>query len=167
ASGKFEDIAIETWEYDIHLKVYGAIYCSRAALPHLKKSSAGRIINTTTWGGKATPGGTMPTSLSRAAGISLTKAMSKDYAAEGILVNTVCVGVIKSGQTERIYESQKAGNDSLTLDEFYGRIGSMVPMGRVGESEEVGDVIAFLASERASYVTGAAINIDGGQSPVV
>ncbi len=167
AAGKFEDIAIETWEYDIRLKVFGAIHCSRAALPHLKKSAAGRIINTTTWGGKATPGGTMPTSLSRAAGISLTKAMSKDYAADGILVNTVCVGVLKSGQTDRIFQAQKAANASLTLDDFYGGIGSMVPLGRIGESEEVGDVIAFLASERASYVTGAAINIDGGQSPVV
>jgi NAD(P)-dependent dehydrogenase (short-subunit alcohol dehydrogenase family) len=167
AAGKFEDIAIDTWKYDIQLKVYGAIYCSRAALPHLKKSSTGRIINTTTWGGKATPGGTMPTSLSRAAGISLTKAMSKDYAADGILVNTVCVGVLKSGQTERIFEAQRANDPALTLDGFYSRIGAGVPMGRVGESEEVGDVIAFLASDRASYVTGAAINIDGGQSPVV
>ncbi|MFP6680010.1 MAG: SDR family oxidoreductase [Dehalococcoidia bacterium] len=167
ASGKFEDVAIATWEYDIQLKVYGAIYCSRAALPYLKKSSAGRIINTTTWGGKATPGGTMPTSLSRAAGISLTKAMSKDYASEGILVNTVCVGVIKSGQTERIFQAQQASNGSLTSEEFYAGIGAMVPLGRIGESDEVGDVIAFLASERASYVTGAAVNIDGGQSPVV
>lgn len=167
AAGKFEDIAIETWEYDIKLKVYGAIYCSRAALPHLKKSSAGRIINLTTWGGKATPGGTMPTSLSRAAGISLTKAMSKDYAADGILVNTVCVGVIKSGQTDRIFDAQRAANPDLTQDAFHARIGAGVPLGRIGESEEVGDVIAFLASERASYVTGAAVNIDGGQSPVV
>ena len=109
----------------------------------------------------------MPTSLSRAAGISLTKAMWKDYAADGILVNTVCVGVLKSGQTERIYEAQREADPSLTLDDFYGGIGAGVPLGRVGESEEVGDVIAFLASERASYVTGAAINIDGGQSPVV
>lgn len=167
AAGKFEDIAIDIWKYDIQLKVYGAIYCCLAALPHLKKSSAGRIINLTTWGGKATPGGTMPTSLSRAAGISLTKAMSKDYAADGILVNTVCVGVIKSGQTQRIFEAQREANSSLTEGSFNDRIGGMVPLGRIGESEEVGDVIAFLASERASYVTGAAINIDGGQSPVV
>ena len=167
ASGKFEDISIDTWKSDIQLKVYGAIYCCRAALPHLKKSGAGRIINLTTWGGKATPGGTMPTSLSRAAGISLTKAMSKDYAADGILVNTVCVGVIKSGQTQRIFEAQREANPSLTEDDFNDRIGGMVPLGRIGESEEVGDVIAFLASERASYVTGAAINIDGGLSPVV
>ena len=109
----------------------------------------------------------MPTSLSRAAGISLTKAMSKDYAADGILVNTVCVGVIKSGQTQRIFEAQRKANPSLTEDAFNNHIGGMVPLGRIGESEEVGDVIAFLASERASYVTGAAINVDGGQSPVV
>ncbi len=109
----------------------------------------------------------MPTSLSRAAGISITKGMSKDYEADGMLVNTVCDGVIKRRQTRRIVETQREANSSLTEDDFNDRIGGMVPLGRIGESEEVGDVIAFLASERASYVTGAAINIDGGQSPVV
>jgi len=77
------------------------------------------------------------------------------------------VGVIKSGQTDRIFETLREANPSLTRDDFHARIASTVPLGRIGESEEVGDVIAFLASERASYVTGTAINIDGGQSPVV
>ena len=66
-----------------------------------------------------------------------------------------------------MFQAQQASNGSLTLEEFYAGIGAMVPLGRIGESDEVGDVIAVLASERASYVTGAAVNIDGGQSPVV
>lgn len=149
--------------YDLRLKVYGAIYASQAAIPHMQAAGGGRIINITTGGGKAPGAGSLPTSLSRAAGIGLTKAMSKDLAAENILVNTVCIGLIKAGQHERRVEAM----EGVTIDEHYERMGSRVPLGRVGEAEEAGDVICFLASERASYVTGASVNIDGGMAPVV
>ena len=105
--------------------------------------------------------------MSRAAGIALTKALSKDYAADNILVNTVCIGLIKSAQNEGQWERARAERPGLTLDVWYVERGEGVPLGRVGESEEAGDVIAFLASERASYITGVAINIDGGTSTVV
>ncbi|MBM3140594.1 MAG: SDR family oxidoreductase [Chloroflexi bacterium] len=167
AAAKFEDVADETWAGDIGLKVYGAIYCTRAVLPHMKAAGGGRVVNITTPGGKAAGGNSLPTSLSRAAGIALTKAMSRDYAADNILVNTVCIGLIKAGQHERRYERAQERNPSMTLDEFYAQIGERVPLGRVGEAHEAGDVICFLASARASYVTGASINIDGGSSPVV
>jgi 3-oxoacyl-[acyl-carrier protein] reductase len=167
AAAKFEDVTDDTWETDLGIKVYGAIYCSRAALPHMKAAGGGRVINITTPGGKAAGGNSLPTSMARAAGIALTKAMSRDYAADGILVNTVCIGLIKSGQHERRYERMQERNPSMTLDQMYERMGERVPLGRVGEAAEAGDVICFLASERASYVTGASINIDGGSSPVV
>ena len=109
----------------------------------------------------------MPTSVSRAAGVALTKAMSKEFAADNILVNTVCIGLIKSGQHETRFNAMQETQPDLTLDKFYANMGSRVPLGRVGEGEEAGDVIAFLASERASYLTGIAVNIDGGTSPVV
>lgn len=168
AAGVFDTVPDETWDYDIHLKVYGAIYCSRAAIPHMRQRGAGRIINITTPGGKgAAGGGSLPTSLSRAAGIALTKAMSKDYAAENILVNTVCIGLIKSGQWERRWAAEAEDNPSLTLDGWYERAGSRVPLGRVGEAREAGDLICFLASERASFISGTAVNVDGGAAPVV
>ena len=167
AAGKFEDVENETWDTDLGIKVYGAIHCSRAALPHMKQRGGGRIINATTPGGKASAGGSLPTSLSRAAGISLTKAMSKDYAADNILINTICVGILKSRQHRRRWEAANAQDSSLTLDKFYNNMGGRVPVGRIGEAREAGDVICFLASERASYITGASINVDGGSSPVV
>ena len=167
AAAKFEDVADKTWETDLGIKVYGAIYCSRAVLPHMKAAGGGRIINITTGGGKAPGAGSLPTSMARAAGIALTKAMSRDYAADNILVNTVCIGVIKSGQHVRRYEREQERNPSATLDQFYERMGERVPLGRVGEAAEAGDVICFLASQRASYVTGTSVNIDGGSSPVV
>lgn len=153
--------------YDLKLKVYGAVYASQAAIPHLRAAGGGRIINITTGGGKAPGAGSLPTSLSRAAGIGLTKAMSRDLAADNILVNTVCIGLIKAGQHERRVEAMQDTTPELTVDEHYERMGTRVPLGRVGEAQEAGDVICFLASERASYVTGASINVDGGTAPVV
>ncbi|MBM4410108.1 MAG: SDR family oxidoreductase [Chloroflexi bacterium] len=167
AAHKFEDVSDEVWETDLGIKVYGAVYCSRAVIPYMKAAGGGRIINTTTGGGKAPGAGSLPTSMARAAGIALTKAMSRDYAPDNILVNTVCIGLIKSGQHERRYERMQERDPSATLEQFYSGMGERVPLGRVGEAAEAGDVICFLASERASYVTGASINIDGGSSPVV
>ena len=158
-----DETSDEVWDYDINLKVYGAIRCSRIAVKHMKKQGGGRIINITTPGGKAPGPSSVPTSVSRAAGIALTKAMSKDLASDNILVNTVGVGLIKSGQHRKRWESSQNGS----LDDFYENMGQRVPMGRVGEASEVGSVVAFLASERSSYVTGASINVDGGTSPVV
>ncbi len=151
---------------DFNLKVMGAIYCTRHAIEHLRKTR-GAICNTTTPGGKAPGPGSQPTALSRAAGISLTKTWSKEFAADGVRVNTVCVGLLKSRQHERRAERMQEKDSDLTLDGLYERMGATVPMGRVGEAREAGDVIAFLCSDIASYVTGTAINVDGGTSPVV
>ena len=110
----------------------------------------------------------MPTSISRAAGIAITKGLSKDLATDNILVSTVCIGLIKSGQHQRRYDVRVQSEPNLTLDTFYDQLADgRVPLGRVGEAEEAGDVIAFLASERASFLTGIAVNLDGGASAVV
>ncbi len=167
AAAKFENVDDGTWEGDLGIKVYGAIYCARAVVPLMRAAGGGRIINIATPGGKAPGAGSLPTSLARAAGLALTKAMSKDYAADNILVNSVCIGLIKSGQHERRYEAAQERNPSQTLDEFYDAMGARVPLGRVGEAHEAGDLICFLASARASYITGTAVNVDGGTSPVL
>jgi 3-oxoacyl-[acyl-carrier protein] reductase len=158
----FESVSDELWEADLDLKLHGAIRTIRAALPHLKKSRAGRIINVTTPAGKQPGAKSLPTSVSRAAGIALSKALSKDLAEYRILVNTVSVGVLKSGQHER--RAQKLGVD---VERHYQDIGKNVPLGRVGEADEAAHVIVFLASGLASYVTGASINVDGGTSGAV
>lgn len=160
--GNFLEINDGKWTEDLELKVFGAIRCSRLAIPHMKKRGGGRIINITTSGGKQPGAGSMPTTLSRAAGLALTKALSKEFAADNILVNTVCIGKIKSGQHERRYT-----RDGISADEYYGKMSKDVPMKRVGEAEEVASVIVFLASDAASYVTGSSINLDGGISGVL
>lgn len=161
AANRFEEIDDAAWDADLELKLHGAIRTTRAALPHLKREG-GRIINITTPGGKTPPAGSLPTSVSRAAGIALTKALSKELAEHRILVNTVCVGLIKSAQQDR-----GAARRGLSPDEHYQKLGKSVPLQRVGEAEEVANVITFLVSAAASYVTGTSINVDGGSSSVV
>ncbi len=163
---RFEDMTNKMVEQDFTLKVMGAIYCTRYTLPYLKETN-GAICNTTTPGGKAPAAGSQPTALSRASGISLTKSWSKEFAEYGVRVNTVCVGVLKSRQHQRRWEAARERNPNRTLEQEYEMMGQRVPLGRVGEASEAGDVIAFLCSARASYVTGASVNVDGGNAPVV
>ena len=166
---EFEEVSDEDWDYDFELKVWGAVRLIRESIPEMRRVGGGRIINVTNLGGRTPGPASMPTSISRAAGIGITKGLSKDLAKDNILVSTVCIGLVKSGQHERRYQRLIETNPSLTMDQFWDdtvqRRG--VPLGRMAEANEAGDVITFLASERASYLTGIAVNIDGGTSAVV
>ena len=159
AFAKVNDAA---WQKDIDVKVFAQIRTARAAVPHMQKQGGGRIINLNMVGAKQPFAGSFPTTVSRAAGLALTKALSKEYAADNILVNAVAVGKIKSKQQER-----RAARTGLPVEEHYTRTGKTVPLGRMGEAAEVANVIAFLASDAASYVTGCCINVDGGASGVL
>jgi len=169
ATGPFLDTDDESWTRDLDVKLFGAIRCIREVVPHMQSQRWGRIVNLTNLAARAPAARSVPTSVTRAAGIALTKALSKEYAADNVLVNTVCIGLIKAGQHERRYSLALASDPNLTMDQFYDRMAQRAgnPMGRVGETREAADVITFLVSERASYITGVAINIDGGTSPVV
>jgi 3-oxoacyl-[acyl-carrier protein] reductase len=160
--GAFESVSDEAWQADLDLKLFGAIRLARMAIPHMKRQGGGRIINITNIGAKQPRAQTMPTTVTRAAGLAFTKALSKEYAADKILVNTVCIGLIRAGQHER-----KAAASGVPLEKLYADLGKDIPLGRVGLAEEVANVIAFLASEAASYVTGTSINLDGGTSAVL
>ena len=160
--GAFLELTDDEWSADLELKVFGAIRCTRLAVPYMKKQGGGRIVNITISGAKQPGAQSYPTSVSRAAGLALTKALSKEFAADNILVNTVCIGKIKSGQHERRYEKE-----GVSADAYYEQLSKDIPMGRVGEPEEVANVIAFLVSDAASYVTGTSINLDGGISGVL
>ena len=162
ARGKFLEVDDAAWNTDLGLKVFGAIRCTRLAVPHMKKQGGGRIVNITISTAKQPGAESMPTSVSRAAGLAITKALSREFAADNILVNTVCIGKIKSGQHERRYTRQR-----VSADEYYREAARDIPLGRVGEAEEVANVIAFLVSDAASYVTGTSINLDGGMSGVL
>jgi 3-oxoacyl-[acyl-carrier protein] reductase len=160
----FEQADDETWREDLEVKLYGAIRCTRLVLPHMRQYGGGRIINMTTIGGKQPSARSLPTSVTRAAGIDLTKALANEYAPDNILVNTICLGRLKSAQWTRRWQAEFS---HMTLDEFYAKQGEAIPLKRLGEAEDVADLICFLASERARYITGTAINLDGGVSGAV
>jgi NAD(P)-dependent dehydrogenase (short-subunit alcohol dehydrogenase family) len=164
AGAAFDSLTDQDWLPDIDLKLMAAIRCSQAALPAMRAAGGGRIINVTHVGGKAPGANSMPSSVTRAAGIALTKAMSRDLAKDNILVNTVCVGLIKSGQIERAARARFPGD---ALDVAYSKMGAALPLARVGESREVAAMIAFLASGVGGYITGASINVDGGMGATV
>jgi NAD(P)-dependent dehydrogenase (short-subunit alcohol dehydrogenase family) len=157
SAASFEGVDDDAWQYDFDLKVMGAIRFCRLVIPSMKARGGGAIINVTTIGGKTPVAKALPTSLTRAAGINLTKSLSKEYAADQIRVNTICLGVVKSAQWTRRFK----GGD---LNAFYADMAKTrgVPLGRLGEAEEFADLVAFLASERAKWITGTAINFDGG-----
>ena len=164
AAARFEDVDDEAWDDDLQLKVFGAIRCTRAAIPHLRAAGGGAIVNMTTVGGKQPGEASVPTSVSRAAGIGLTKALSKDLAADGIRVNTVMLGSIRSMQWERRWRNARSDE---SLEAYYTKMGDGIPLGRVGRAEEVADLVAFLVSPRAAYITGTSIAIDGGRGDVI
>jgi 3-oxoacyl-[acyl-carrier protein] reductase len=160
--GPFLEVKDETWQQDLDLKVYGAIRASRLVIPYMKKQGGGRIVNISTVAGKQPGAASGPTSVSRAAGLALTKALSKEYASDNILVNAVCIGKVRSGQHER-----RIAREKLDPAVYYAKVSEEIPMKRVGEPGEVANVIAFLVSDAASYVTGSSIHLDGGMSGVL
>ncbi len=159
AAAPFEKVDDRAWQEDIDLKLMAAIRFCRLVIPLMKQRGGGRIVNVTTVGGKAPAPRALPTTVTRAAGINLTKSLAHEYAADRICVNTVCLGLAKTAQIAR-----RAKGD---LDEHWRELAKRVPLGRVGEPEEFADLVAFLVSARAGYITGTAVNFDGGMSAVV
>ena len=161
-NAKFEEITDEVWREDIDQKVFAAIRLTRVAWPGMKERKWGRVINVLNIGSKAPRAGSAPTTISRAAGAALTKVLSHEGAPHVILVNAMLVGFIESDQ-----HVQRAAKEGIALSEYVGRRAKDIPLKRIGRAEEFANLACFLASDAASYITGTAINVDGGHSPVM
>ena len=157
--GTFETLTDEDWQADLDVKLFSMIRCSRAALPHLRARGGGRIVNINAVFGKYPDPAFFATSVNRAACLSFTKALAIELAPDGILVNSVNIGYVETPQWERIHERRAPG---LSREEFLRRTAADVPLGRFGTPEEVAAVVAFVVSERASYLTGTSIDVAGG-----
>ena len=164
ARSAFASITDEEWQADLDLKLFAAIRLARAVFDDMRARKFGRIVNVLNTGAKAPPAGGAPTAVSRAAGMALTKALSAEGAPDNVLVNALLVGRIESAQWERRHAD--AGDDE-TLEAYYERMGAELPMGRYGTAQEFANIACFLVSDAGSYITGTAINVDGGLSPVV
>ena len=162
ATGEFESASDAIWQADFELKLFAAIRLARLAIPLMKQQGGGRIINITNIGAKQPRANSMPTTVTRAAGLAFTKALSKELAPHQILVNTVCIGSVRAAQHDT-----KAAKAGIAPEQLYANMAKDIPLGRVGRAEEVANAIAFLASGAASYITGSSINLDGGTSAVL
>jgi NAD(P)-dependent dehydrogenase (short-subunit alcohol dehydrogenase family) len=162
----FETVTDEDWQGDLDLKLFAAIRTIRAVLPGMRQRKWGRIVNVLNIGAKAPNANSAPTSVSRAAGMALTKALSHENAPHGVLVNAMLVGLIESDQWVRRHKT--AAGEGKTYEEFIaGMAKGRIPLGRMGKAEEFARMACFLCSDAGSFITGVAINVDGGASPVV
>ena len=157
--GSFAELSDEDWRHIIDLNLMSHVRVSRAAVPHMKEAGGGSIVYISSIFGRELGGaGLSLYNTTKSALISLSKVMAQELTPEGIRVNTVAPGSIRfeGGSWDRRVKERP--------DEMEQFIEENLPIGRFGRVEEVGDTVAFLCSERASLITGACINVDGGQS---
>jgi NAD(P)-dependent dehydrogenase (short-subunit alcohol dehydrogenase family) len=162
SAGRIEAVPDAEWIADLELKVMAAVRLVRLTVPHLRAAGGGSVVNVLNIGSKAPGAGSLPTSASRAAGLALTKSLSKELGPDQIRVNAVLIGLMESGQWRR--RTEASGED---LPALYAEMGKTIPIGRVGRGDEFADLVSYLLSPRSSFVSGTAINLDGGASPVV
>lgn len=164
--GDFLEMTDEDWQSDLDLKLFGAIRLARLVMPGMIERKWGRIINVLNTAAKAPPASSAPTSVSRAAGMALMKVLAGEGAPNNILVNALLVGRIDSEQWAKRH---RALDDGTSYQDFLDGMAKQakIPLGRIGEADEFARMALFLSSDAGSYITGTAINVDGGMSPVV
>jgi 3-oxoacyl-[acyl-carrier protein] reductase len=159
----FEELTDEDWQRTFNSTMMSAIRLSKLVLPDMKKNKWGRIINISSVSVKTPVNGLFLSNSIRMGVLGWAKALSDEVAPYGITVNTVCPGTTKTERIEQILktQSQSSGKDKLELEEA---MANSIPMLRIGESTDLSALIAFLASEKASYMTGLAVQVDGGSA---
>jgi len=157
----FSQQTAEAFHRAIELNLLSTVHLARAAVPLMRKLQWGRIICLTSVAAKQPLPGLILSTTARAGVLGFSKALADEVAAEGITVNVVCPGFIA---TERITElaETRAKREQRASQEIMREMVAEIPLGRMGRTEELAAAVAFLASERASYITGAVLQVDGG-----
>jgi 3-oxoacyl-[acyl-carrier protein] reductase len=148
---KIGELQPEDWYLSVDENLTSQIYCLQAVLPHMVARHQGRVILLSSISGqRGSPSGDVAYTACKAGIVAIAKTLARDYASEGITVNAVAPGIIDAGLTDGMSPERRV------------QIAGSIPLGRLGTAEEIGEVIAFLASDRSSYVTGQLIAVNGG-----
>ena len=160
-AGMFEDFTPDDYRNAVELNLMSTITLCYEVIPFMKKNRWGRIIAITSVSVKQPIDNLILSNTSRTGVIGFTKSLSNQVAKYGITVNAVCPGYTKTQRVENLARAFEESGKGTTKD-FYTKIESTIPMGRIGKPEEFASAVTFLASEQAGYITGVAIQIDGG-----
>ncbi|PWB61128.1 MAG: 3-oxoacyl-ACP reductase [Bradyrhizobiaceae bacterium] len=161
--GTFPGLDDGAWQQGVELTLLSTIRCIRAVLPHMLRQRWGRIVNITSIAARQPVNDLIISSTLRPGILGLSKILANQYGREGILVNCVTPGFILTDRQKEISAS-RAATRGIPVEQYIAELSGEIPLQRLGRPEELADVIVFLASERAGYVTGAAIGVDGGLS---
>jgi 3-oxoacyl-[acyl-carrier protein] reductase len=159
--GGFDAVGDEDWDNAYRGTLANVLHLVRAAVPHMRKAKWGRIVNIASLSAKQPVDGLVLSNAFRPAIVGLSKTLAGELGKDGILVNTVCPGYTRTDRLEEL-ALHRAVAGGTTPEQVIASLAQGVPLGRVAEAEEFASVVAFLCSERASYLTGATIPIDGG-----
>jgi 3-oxoacyl-[acyl-carrier protein] reductase len=159
--GEFMQFTDADWEKAFRLSFLSALRLAREAVPHLKKAGGGRIINLSSYAVREPVPGLVLSNALRSGVIGWAKTISRELARDRILVNSVCPGRIDTERHRKLNED-RAKRWNRPLEEVHKEMQAEIPLGRYGAPEEVADLVVFLASERAAYITGVTIQVDGG-----
>lgn len=162
-TGSFVDLDERYWQHAIDQNLLSAVRTIREALPHLRRSGSGRIINVTSVAVKQPIDGLMLSNATRLAVVGMAKTLSRELAAEGITVNNVCPGNIATERLISLIE-ERARRQGVSLEQAVSVEEARTPMGYLGEPDDVANLVVFLASLKARYITGATIQVDGGST---
>ncbi len=159
--GGFESVEGGDWEAAFRVTLANVVNLVHAALPHMRKNGWGRIVNVTSLSAKQPIDGLVLSNAFRPAVVGLAKTLAAELGKDGILVNNVCPGYTRTDRLDELARV-RAKAAGTTPEQILAGLAQAVPLGRVAEAHEFAAVVCFLCSERASYVTGATIPIDGG-----
>ncbi len=160
-SGSFESHDLARWQAAFDLNFMSAVNLCALAIPFMKKQRWGRIINITSIAARQPVDGLILSNAVRAGVLGLGKSLSNELAPHNILVNNVCPGYTRTDRVVDLANAQ-ALRQHKSAEEIYGMWEKAIPLGRLAEPEEFAALVVFLASEKASYITGATIPVDGG-----
>ena len=157
----FDRLSDDHWSKGVQLTMMSAIRLTRAVIPFMQRQHWGRIITINSIAGKQPIQELVISSTLRPGLIGLHKVLATQYAKDGILINTVCPGFVMTKRQEEISKVRSA-KANITVEEYMRQQAREIPLGRYGTPREIADVVAFLASSRAGFLTGATISVDGG-----